>query len=159
MKKISVVTVVLILFYFSGFSQELKNQQNPTQNQKNQSLESKYSSYNLMKASPQDLNLYLKKAKGKKTTGIVLTMAGSALIVSGASMELYMNAIALGLIAGGIVTNAVGIPIWLSGSKRKRKVNQEIEKRARLSFDVAPNLIFANKGENPSPGATLRISF
>lgn len=93
-----------------------------------------------MKASPHELNTYLKKARGKKTTGIVMTIAGQVIMARGLTvMAASWRQHGIGLSLTGLASTAVGIPLWASGSKRKKKVTQEFEKRARLSFNIAPS--------------------
>lgn len=159
MKKISVITVILILFHFSGYSQELKNQLNSAQEEKNQSSGSKYSSFNLWKTSPQDLNLYLKKAKGLKTTGIVATIAGPVLMGVGVGMIAGWDERGIGLFFTGVGVTAVGIPVWVVGSGRVKRVKSAINSHRGADLSIAPDFISMNMNKNIYPGIKLSLRF
>lgn len=159
MKKISVTGLFLILLYFSGYSQEVNSSQNPEPNSQFQPTGNKYAEQNLQQVSNDELKLYLKKANGLKTTGTVMTFSGPVLMLAGIIMEIgWLNG-GGPVVLAGLASTAVGIPLWVTGSKRSKKVNHEFQKRAGVSFNVAPGLIYNSKIQNPSPAFTFRVAF
>ena len=155
----SIIMVIFLLFYFSGFSQEVKNQQNPTQNQKIQSSGRKYSSYNLQQASMADLNLLLQKAKRKKTVGIIMSLTGPALIAVGVSTAGEMDIAAAGIAVTGVITTLVGLPILAVGLSKTNKTKKAIRSHELPSLSIAPGVLHTNNDKNFYPVATLRIRF
>lgn len=149
MKKITVIGLLLILFAFASHAQGI------------------YSKQKLEKASREDLNLYLKFAKKKQKTGVIMTIVGPLACVGGTALVAHaygggtVSELAAGSIIflGGLVTTAVGIPILITGSVRKNKVKKAINANVGLSLNGTPDFLFNNITQNPYPVVSLRIRF
>lgn len=105
MKKISVITLILILFYLSGYSQEVNSVKNTGQ------------------TLQVDLNQSLKKAWTLKTTGLVMTIAGPVLIGAGIVMEIGWMEGGGAVLATGLISTAADsyINYWFKKSKQNCK--------------------------------------
>lgn len=164
MKKIC-IGLFIILFHVSGYSQEANSNQNPNQSSQVQTVKSdtiigrKYSRENLQQTSTEELNLYLKNARGIKTTGIVMTIAGPALVAVGVGMALGWYEEYTYYFYTGIAVTAVGIPVLVSGSRRVSKVKYAIAAQNRASLSIAPGFVFANQNKIPYPGISLKLQF
>ena len=92
------------------------------------------------------LNLYKEKAVKMEHTGMIITfVGGAAAIMSGTLLfneflkpppdyDLKKESIFAHIMLSGIVTAGVGIPLWITGDKRKSKAEIALKK-----FDVKIN--------------------
>lgn len=116
----------------------------------------------LKKASVDELNYYLKKAKSQKTTGIVLSIAGPVAVTSvmlaansdNSSMSLE-TAGAILLIGTGVTL--FGIPLAIVGSSRVNKVKNALSDR--VSFEITPGNFYNYQAHSHQAGVTFRLNF
>jgi hypothetical protein len=166
MKKIIFTGLLIVLFNLWGYSQQENSVKDTKQNSQDSPTQaqdvkkSDYSAQNLQQASIEDLNLYLKKAKGLKTTGLAATIAGPVMTVGGVILlgVSWGNYGYLPTFAGLAVT-AIGVPILITGSSRVYKVKYAMDAHNGISLSVAPGLVFANQNTNPYPGISLKLRF
>ena len=155
MKKILAIGLLIIITAFASNAQ--KN----------------YSNQNLEKASQEDLNLYLNKAKKTKTAGIILTIVGSIALAGGSvllvdstvdvildtSSTTEVNTMAY-LLIGGAVTTYVGLPLLIVGSSRVNKINRiKYAKFNGVTMEFAPCNFYNYQAQNHQLGLTLRVKF
>jgi hypothetical protein len=150
MKKIPVTALFIIFIAVAGNAQSL------------------YSEKNLKQATPEDLNLYLKKAKSQKKAGGILLIAApvsaatgillSSLAYSGGSeMEFSLG---LGMMFVSMGALAIGIPLRITGSSRVKKVSREWNERYNTSLvSLAPYGNYNYHTHGIQPGITLRVRF
>jgi len=161
MKKITYTGLLIVLFNLCGYSQQENSEKNADQTSNDKSdKKNDYSAQNLQQASIEDLNLYLKKAKGLKTTGLVATIAGPVITVAGLIVfSLSWGNYGYLPIIVGIPVIAIGIPILVTGSKRVHNVKYAMDYHNGTSLSVAPGFVFANQNKNLYPGISLKLSF
>jgi len=149
MKKILFIGLFFILFAFICQAQSV------------------YSKQNLEKASQEDLNLYLRKAKKTRTAGAVLSITGPLMVVSGYAIANYAwetNETLWGtgvvLIFTGYITTLVGLPVLITGSTRVKRI-KEIKNTAfnGVRMDLAPCNFYSYQTHKHQLGVTLRVSF
>jgi hypothetical protein len=85
-----------------------------------------------------DIDKYREIAVARRNTGMILTLSGIAVAVTGVIIYASArdeNGSALGVISGmvGIATTIVGIPMWAAGDNRKAKAELTLQK-----FNVTP---------------------
>jgi hypothetical protein len=85
-----------------------------------------------------DIDEYREMAVARRNTGMILTLSGIAVAVTGIIIYASArdeNGSALGVISGmvGIATTIVGIPMWAAGDNRKAKAELTLQK-----FNVVP---------------------
>jgi hypothetical protein len=85
-----------------------------------------------------DIDEYREIAVARRNTGMILTLSGIAVAVTGIIIYASArdeNGSALGVISAmvGIATTIVGIPMWAAGDNRKAKAELTLQK-----FNVAP---------------------
>lgn len=164
MKKIF-TGLFIILFHVSGYSQEAKSNQNPNQSSHLQTVEpdtiigKKYSRDNLRQTSTRELNLYLKNARVLKTTGLVTTIAGPVLMVTGAVLTAGWEESGPPIFLAGFITTIAGVPILITGSRRVNKIKNEIYHRDRIGFNISPGFLYSNFDQNLYPGVSLKFRF
>jgi len=173
MKNTSIIGFLFFLCVLSVHSQEVTSKSSPEQASLLKpsvpvaSIGSKFSRKNLELASIEDLNLYLRKAQKQKKTGVIMSIAGPLGCLGGIAIAAAAYGggtegefAAGGLIFfGGLVTTAVGLPILITGSVRKSKVEKAINAYVRLSLDSTPGTLFNNITQNLYPNLTLRVIF
>ena len=133
-----------------------------------------YSKQNLEKATPEDLNLYMRKAKKTKTAGTILTIVGPIAFVGGGALsydafggndpygggseaELATGVI---LMLGGMVSTVVGLPLLITGSSRVKKINRiKNAKFNGVTMEFAPCNFYNYQAQNHQLGLTLRVKF
>ena len=127
-----------------------------------------YSKQNLEKATPEDLNLYMRKAKKTKTAGTILTIVGPIAFVGGGA--LLMDSFHMGpeaeitaaeiLIPVGFFSTVVGLPLLITGSSRVKKINRiKNAKFNGVTMEFAPCNFYNYQTQNHQPGLTLRVKF
>lgn len=144
MKKYSLIGFILICFTFSSQAQRL------------------YSKQNIAHASQEDLNFYLKQAKSKRTTGIILTAVGpvtyGTLLILANSKNSNMD---IGTVGGlfllGSIGTLVGIPVLIVGSSRVSRVKKALSEK--VSVNIAPYIFKNNLAQSNQTGLTLQIKF
>jgi hypothetical protein len=120
-----------------------------------------YSKQNLQNASMDDLNIYLKKAKKLRKNGLIIYIAGSISFYAGGALFLASDYGYEGffLLAGGFVTAAVGIPIFVTNAIRVSNIKKAITSRTGANISMAPSFVFDKNAQNLNTGLTLRIRF
>lgn len=142
MKTILIIGFIFIYFAFSSPAQRV------------------YSKQNLEQASTEDLNHYLKKAKSKKTLGIILTAVGPVTyltlleIANSDNSNMDLGTIG-GLMALGTICTVVGITEFVTGSTRVNRIKKILPRRA--SIDIVPYSFQNSMAQNHQYGITLRI--
>jgi len=126
-----------------------------------------YSQENLEKASLQDLNFSLEKAKKLKKNGRNLSIAGP--IIFGAGFGLGTAAwsggtegmwqIGLGMMVAGPIITLIGLPILFTGSSRVKRINEIKHTGDGVRIDLSPSGIYNCATQNYQPGITLRLRF
>ena len=155
----------IILFHVSGYSQQANSNQNPTQSSQIQPAKAdtiigkKYSRENLRQTSTGELNLYLKNARVLKTTGLVTTIAGPVLMLTGAVLAVGWSESGPPVFLAGFITTIAGVPILITGSRRVNKIKNEIYYRDRIGFNISPGFLYSNFDQNLYPGITLKFRF
>jgi len=144
MKSISIIGIILVCIAFSCHAQSV------------------YSRQNLERASLEDLNFYLKQAKSKRTTGIILTAVGPVTFMTfyliGHSENSKLNYVTAGeIVVLGTISTFVGIPILITGSSRVNRVKNALSNK--VSINMAPSVFQSNLAKNHQTGLTLRIQF
>jgi hypothetical protein len=146
MKKLSGAAMLLFLFMSVSFSQGL------------------YSKENLEKASPEELLLYLKKAQKLKKAGGVITIAGSAAVLTGGVL-ISLTREASGYAGiytalGGLGATVIGLPIFLAGSSRVNKVSNIWNSHYNTAqIDLVPCTLHNPHTQHIHPGISLRMRF
>lgn len=154
MKKIFIVLGVCILFVNNG------------QAQKN------YTPENLSSASVTELNAYLDKAQKLRKTGGTLLTVGPAAVLAGALLvwtsdyTLFSNdgsdgmLVAGGLMmAGGLTTTIVGIPLRITGSNRINRINKFLSTSEVITLEFTACNFKPFGGQSLQPGMTVRWRF
>jgi len=123
-----------------------------------------YSIENLKQSSPQDLDMYLQKAHNLKKSGKVVTLIGTASILTGMVLVATDNEtnayIGIGMTVIGLGVTVVGIPIFISGSSRVKRINKiKNSVSDGLFFEIAPCSFQNHLAHNHQYGSTLRIRF
>lgn len=59
----------------------------------------------------------------------------------------------------GLATTAVGIPLLVSGSKKIKRIENELNTHNTSSLSIAPGFVFANQNKNPYPEISLKLKF
>jgi len=130
--------------------------------------QAKYSNQSLEKLSPEELGLYLEKAKKQKKTGAILSIAGPATAVSGLLLAGFAysggteNQFAVGFLMMGIgpIITAVGLPVLITGSSRVKRINNlKNSSLTGVSMELAPCIINNYQVHNQQPGVIIRIRF
>lgn len=164
MKKIF-IGLFIILFHVSGFSQESNSNSSSDQRSQVQLVKAdtiigkKYSRENLRQTSIGELNLYLKNARGLKTTGLVTTIAGPVLMVTGAVLSAGWLDSGPPIFLAGFLTTIAGVPILITGSRRVNKIKNEIYYRERTGFNITPGFLYSNYDQKLYPGISLKFRF
>jgi hypothetical protein len=160
MKKILFIGLFFILFAFICQAQSV------------------YSKQNLEKASQEDLNLYLRKAKKTRTAGAVLSITGPIILIAGSavagSASVYgfvggseaqedaeaMLGTGVGLMLVGLGATVVGLPLLFTGCTRVKRI-KEIKNPAfnGVRMDLAPCNFYSYQTHSHQFGVTLRVSF
>lgn len=118
-----------------------------------------FSKQTLEQASQEDLNIYLKRAKTQKTTGLILSIAGSVTVVSILNADINIsldNAAAIFLI--GSAATLIGIPVLIIGSSRVNTINR-IKNSRGFTMELSPCSFNNYQAQNHQQGVTLRIRF
>ena len=140
----------------------------------NGKAQSVYSKQNLEKATQEDLNVYLQKAKKTRTIGLKLSITGTLMVVSGFSIanntwggwgwfgETNDSLWGTGVIVAitGISATLVGLPLLIEGSTRVKRI-KEIQNTAfnGVEFDLAPCIFYNPQPNNHPVGITIKVSF
>jgi hypothetical protein len=150
MKKILAIGLLIIMIAFESNAQKI------------------YSKQNLEKASQEDLNLYLNKAKKTKKTGTILTIVGPIAFVGGTALFIdgfdsdstTEGATGAYLSLGGMVSTAVGLPLLITGSSRVNKINRiKNAKFNGVTMEFAPYNFYNCQAQTYQLGLTLRVRF
>jgi hypothetical protein len=164
MKKIF-IGLFIILFHVSVYSQESNLNSSSNQSSQVQLVKAdtiigkKYSRENLRQTSTGELNLYLKNARVLKTTGLVTTIAGTVLMVTGTVLTAGWEESGPPIFLAGFITTIAGVPILITGSRRVNKIKNEIYYRDRTSFIITPGFLYSNYDQNLYPGVSLKFRF
>ena len=166
MKSIALIGMFILLGTFNVYSQIESAETDSKQNSQDKSNQhqtvkkSDYTALNLQQASTENLNLYLAKAKRLKTTGLVTTIGGPVMFVTGiVILGLSWGNYGAGLTLVGLTSTVVGIPVLIVGSKRVYKVKYTLQTHnSRASISVTPGFMRIYNDKNFIPGATLSIS-
>jgi hypothetical protein len=122
-----------------------------------------YTPDKLEQASQKELSLYLDKAQGLKKTGSILTIAGSisalsGLVLAGAGESTFP--LGFGMLLAGSGVTLVGIPVWITGASRVKKVSTTINARqVSASIELAPAFCCNNGMQKLQPLLKLSMSF
>jgi hypothetical protein len=153
MKKISIISLLIVVFAFFGqaqsHSQRPTTPQGSSQNSKSLNPESQvgtgYSKKNQEGASLKNLNYQLIKAKNLRNTGTVLSILGSVATIGGiaAINNDIFNSTGV-LFVAGFLTTVAAIPIVITGSTRVRAIENEMVTRNR---DSIVNIQLYNKAK------------
>ena len=178
MKRISAIGLLLILCSLTSMAQtEIPGRTNTRQSQAERSdslrkFKNINSTQSLERASIQELNQYLRKAKNKKNKGLGLVVLGSAACVVGAilvdrysgdnnyseSNDTYFND-GVTLCCIGLATTAVGIPALVTGTVRAGKIKKAMNDRTGAGLNLAPCLVYSDNNRNLIPGFVFRVRF
>jgi len=142
MKKIS-IGIILFCFVITCHAQSL------------------YSKKNLENTSQEDLNQYLKQAKGLRTAGIILTAIGpvtygTIMMLANNGSDMSLDTAGL-LLALGTISTLAGIPILITGSSRVNRIKNALSNK--VSVDLSPCIFQNNLALTHQTGVTLRIRF
>lgn len=155
MKKILFIGLFLILLAFNCQAQSV------------------YSKQNLEKATQQDLNRYMSKAKKTRTAGAILSITGPIMGVTGGiimnnnldgffggTSNVTLVNTGAGLLITGICATLVGLPLLINGSSRVKRI-KEITNTAfnGVRLDLAPCNFYSYQTHSHQFGVTLRVSF
>ena len=148
------IGIFILLFGVSAYTHAA----NPSQNHSRISQEQadktdtitgkKYSRDHLHQASTDELNLCLKKAKGLKTIGIVTTIAGPVLVVTGLVLSAGWIDSGPPIFWAGFITTIAGVPILITGSRRVNKIESELYDREGIGFNISPGILYNNYDQN-----------
>lgn len=177
MKRISAIGLLLILCSLTSMAQtEIPGRTNTRQSQAERSdslrkFKNIYSTQSLERASIQELNQYLRKAKNKKNKGLVMVVLGPAACVVGAILidsssgnnssdanDTYFNS-GVTLCCLGLTTTGIGIPTLVTGSVRAGKIKKALNDRAGAGLNLAPCLLFSDNNRNLIPGIAFKVRF
>jgi hypothetical protein len=132
--------------------------------------QSVYSKENLEKATEEELNHYLQKAKNTKTAGAILSITGPIIAVTGGVIMNNNFSFTEGngdkantggvLLLTGVCATIVGLPLLINGSSRVKKI-KEIKNTAfnGVEFDLAPCNFYDYQTHNHQFGVTLKVSY
>ena len=157
MRKISIVVLLLILFAVPGLSQR------------------EYSKFNLEHSSEEELEQYLKKAKHERNTGLIFSVAGTAVAIAGTAIVFSSDFIFLGnqekgnnamfnigygMFCIGTISVLGGIPTLIINSARLSKI-KKIKRSVsnEVYFELAPCRFHNNLAPNYQSGITFRLRF
>jgi hypothetical protein len=154
MKKILAIGLLIIMTTFASNAQKI------------------YSKQNLEKASLEDLNLYLNKAKKTRKTGTIMTIVGPIAFVGGSALVLNLSndpyaeqtetevAAGVVLINGGMISTAVGLPLLITGSSRVKRINRiKNAKFNGVTMEFTPCNFYNYQAKSHQSGLTLRVKF
>jgi len=142
------ITLILLLVFFALSSQ---------------AQIAPYSHQNLSNSSLEGLETYLAKAQKTKKIGKTVTLAGASattigIVLAGAGESTFREGFAM--LLGGLGTTVVGLPIWVTGSVRIKKVNRVIESLTKnVTLQVLPNTQYSYLTKSPNFGLKFTISF
>lgn len=141
MNKFIIIGLILVAFASSNHAQ------------------SAFSKQNLEQASQDDLNSYLTKAKSQKTTGLILSIAGSVAVISirNTDANISLDAAAAIFLIGSAAT-LIGIPVFIIGSSRVNTINR-IKNSNGFTMELSPCSFYNYQAQSHQPGVTLRINF
>lgn len=120
----------------------------------------------LEKASTDELDYYLKKARKTKKIGAIMSIAGpiafgSGILLassawSGGTEAAWGAAIILGMVGTG--STIIGLPVFFTGTSRIKRIN-EIKKSKGMTVEFIPGGYYNHQAFSYQPGVTLRIRF
>lgn len=150
MKEYIVTGLLTVLFTLAGQSQIINSQQN------------------LEQISAHELFNYLTAAQKLEATGGVLLIAVPVSAITGLALasisqrggsEVTWKA-GLGMIIASAGFAAVGIPTFITGSSRVKKVTKVLSsKYTTARIDLFPGTLYNYQTQNIQPGITFRIRF
>lgn len=119
----------------------------------------------LEKASIDELNFYLAKAKKTRKTGAILSIAGPLTFATGVVMAgvgfsggpEYLWGSGVILIFAGTGFTLVGLPVLITGSSRVNRIKNTLSDRAFI--EIAPCSFHNHMAQNNQNGVSLRIRF
>ena len=153
MKKIFLVGILCILCEIASHGQSV------------------YSMQNLQQSSPENLNIYLTLAKKQKKSGAIITATGAITAVAGFAVFAlsYEGEEFLGYNTGtdiggwmtvlGTGATLAGLPIWISGSVKVKRIKQVMSNPAEVYFELAPCSFKDFIAHNNQTGITIRLRF
>jgi hypothetical protein len=131
-----------------------------------------YSYQNLKNSSPQELNLYLEQAQKQKKNGIILSVVGSVLAISGGALaaenfslsssaeEDFRLSAGLIMILGGGVTTIVGLAKLSLNSSRINMIEDiKTGSSETVYVEMSPCTYYNLNTQNYHPGIKLSIRF
>ena len=150
MKKCLIIGLLVILLTLASNAQKL------------------YSQQNLDQTSEDVLFHYLTKAQKLERTGGFLLIAVPASAISGLVLTSVSHSggtegtwrLGLYMIMGSLGFTAAGIPAFLIGSSRVKKVTTTLSSKYKTALiDLAPCSLYNYQTQNVQPGITFRIRF
>jgi len=126
-----------------------------------------YSEENLNKASDLELDSYLQKALKLKRTGVILSVSGPGIVLTGLFTAGYGYANSDFLFIAGIImmwtgaaATLVGIPIWITGSTRVKNVKKAMKSALQSKIiNISPRLLHNAYSNTYHAGIGLNFSF
>lgn len=123
----------------------------------------------LEKASNDELNFYLGKAKKTKKTGAIMSISGPLAAAAGYGL-MYASFSLSGdepgfvfgtfLFFGGLASTLIGIPVLITGTSRVEKIsNIKFQKSDGVAMNICPSVNYNYQNQNYQPGVTLSIRF
>lgn len=128
---------------------------------------SPYSVNNLNNASEEELQTLLNESLEKKRTGKILLSTGTAAIAVGTGLIFVQTSSTdfgylgvLVIIPLGLLIDIIGLPIFLTGSTREKRVNYFINTNdQKKSLSISPTTFSVDYGNKTFSGFKLTINF
>ena len=155
MKAFSLTVICLLIVYGSASAQTLID--------KSDDLRPSYKLEHLETLSTAELNTLYTKALKTKRTGLIMFSSGT--VVGGAAYFGLLASmgelefLALPFLVG-TVTGLIGIPVWITGGSRSRRISSQLDLRnSTFNFNVYPMFEFNPVNGKNSAGICLTVRF